>query len=87
MEEVFINGTRVKVQKDSGSYISMVNKETAEQIWGKNKLPEGQVILQTLTSQKKHPWFYAQVKQGNGRMLVKKISMVENLSMNILADS
>ena len=87
MEEVFINGTRVKVQKDSGSYISMVNKETAEQIWGKNKLPEGQMILQTLTSQKKHPWFYAQVKQGNGRMLVKKISMVENLSMNILADS
>ena len=87
MEEVFINGTRVKVQKDSGSYISMVNKETAEQIWGKNKLPEGQVILQTLTSQKKHPWFYAQVKQGNGRMLVKKISMVENLSINILADS
>ena len=87
MEEVFINGTRVKVQKDSGSYISMVNKETAEQIWGKNKLPEGQMTLQTLTSQKKHPWFYAQVKQRNGRMLVRKISLVENLSINILADS
>ena len=87
MEEVFMNGIRVKVQKDSGSYISMVNKETAEQVWGKDKIPEGQVTLQTLKTQKKHPWFYAYVKQGNKRMSVKKIIVVENLPINILADS
>ena len=68
MEGVFINGILVEVQRDSGSNISIVNKETAEQIWGKDKIPEGQVILQSLKTQKTHPWFYAQVKQGNKRL-------------------
>ena len=82
-----MNRILVEVQKDSGSNISIVNKETAEQVWGKDRIPEGQITLQTLKSQKKHPWFFVQVKQGNKRMSVRKIILVESLPTNILADS
>ena len=84
MEKVLINAVPVLVQVDTGSNLSIINKETAKQIWNIKPEPAGQVKLYNLGTVQTHPFYYAQVEQAKALQRIAKIVIVENIPINII---
>ena len=84
MEKVLINAVPVLVQMDTGSNLSIINKETAKQIWNIKPEPAGQVKLYNLESVQTHPFYYAQVKQAKALQRIATIVIVESIPINII---
>ena len=79
-----INAVPVLVQVDRGSNLSIINKETAEQIWDTKPEPAGQVKLYNFKSVQTQPFYYAQVKQAKALQRIATIVIVENIPINII---
>ena len=84
MEKVLINTVPVLVQVDTGSNLSIINKETVKQIWKIKPEPAGQVKLYNLGTVQTHPFYYAQVKQAKALQRIATIVIVENIPINII---
>ena len=84
MEKVLINTVPVLVQVDTGSNLSIINKETAKQIWNIKPEPAGQVKLYNLGTAQTHPFYYARVKQAKALPIITTIIIVESTPINII---